>query len=105
MSDGEMAKLPQRSMTGVGAATAIRTVVSGLVADLGPRIGRLRARLRGTGSDGGGAGRRARPRAGVGQEREEARLAGMSEEDRAWEDASLQRDRERRARDDDRTER
>ncbi|MDP9364332.1 MAG: hypothetical protein M3Q10_08950 [Chloroflexota bacterium] len=105
MSDEEMEKLPQRSMTRVGAMTAIRTVVSGLVTDLGPRIGRLRARLRGTGNDEGGGGRRGGARAGVGQEREEARLAGMSEEDRAWEDASLQRDRERRARDGDRTER
>ena len=30
------------------------------------------------------------------QEREDARLARMSEEDRAWGDASLQRDRDRR---------
>ena len=94
-----MAKLPQRSMTRVGAMTAIRTVVSGLVADLGPGIGRLRARFRGTGNDEGGGGRRGGARAGVGQEREEARLAGMSEEDRAWEEAGLQRDRARRARD------
>ena len=31
------------------------------------------------------------------QEREDVRLAGMSEEDRAWGDASLQRNREREA--------
>ncbi len=82
MSDEEMAKLPQRSLGGVGKKTVARTVVSGLVADLGPRVRRT------------GGGGDAPPDAG--QSREEARRAGMSEGDRAWEDACLRRERERR---------
>ena len=79
MSDEEMAKLPQRSLGGVDKKTAVRTVVSGLVADLGPRLRRR-----------GGA------RPGVGQEWEEERRSRLSEEERAWEDASLHRERDRR---------
>ena len=37
-------------------------------------------------------------------EREDVRLAHMSEEDRTWQAASLQRDRDKRERDDDRAE-
>ncbi len=33
------------------------------------------------------------------QDREDSRQAALSEEDRAWQEASLQRDRERRERD------
>ncbi len=84
MSDEAMAKLPQRSLGGVGKKTVVRTIASGLVADLGPRVRRT----------GGGGG--APPDAG--RAREEARRAGMSEEDRAWEDASLGRDRAARGR-------
>ena len=82
MSDEEMEKLPQRSLGGIGKKTAVRTVVSGLVADLGSRLRRA--------GDGGGA------RPDVGHEWEEARRARLSEEERAWEDASLQRERDRR---------
>jgi hypothetical protein len=42
----------------------------------------------------------ASPRAGYGQDREDARVAHMSEADRAWEAASLQTERETRERDD-----
>ena len=82
MSDEEMEKLPQRSLGGIGKKTAVRTVVSGLVADLGSRVRRA----------GGGGG----ARADVGHEWEAARRARLSEEERAWEDASLQRERDRR---------
>ena len=37
------------------------------------------------------------------QEREDSRQARLSEEDRAWQEASLQRDQERREREGDRT--
>ena len=36
---------------------------------------------------------------GYAQDREDSRRARLSDEDRAWEEASLQRDRERRERD------
>ena len=48
----------------------------------------------------GGGGARpagARPPRDYPREREDARAAGMSEDDRAWEAASRQRDRDRRA--------
>jgi hypothetical protein len=89
VSDEEMEKLPQRSLGGIGKKTAVRTVVSGLVADLG-------SRLRRAGDGGGGGGRRGGARPDVEHAWEEARRSRLSEEERAWEDASLQRERERR---------
>jgi hypothetical protein len=63
----------------------------------------LRGRRGGTGGSGevGGEVRKdaASPSAGYGQDREDARVAHMSEEDRAWEAASLQTERETRERD------
>ena len=41
-----MEKLPQRSIGGVDKKTSVRTIVSGLAADLGPRLRRLLGRLR-----------------------------------------------------------
>ena len=58
---------------------------------------RLMDRLRRRGTDGRPAGPPvARDFA---QEREDSRQASLGDEDRAWQEASLQRDRERRERD------
>ena len=41
-----MDKLPQRSIDGVDKKTSVRTVLSGVVADLKPRVQRLVAKIR-----------------------------------------------------------
>ena len=46
MSDKEMERLPERSLSGVTGKTSVWTIVSGLVADLGPRLRRLWGRVR-----------------------------------------------------------
>jgi hypothetical protein len=46
VSDEEMEKLPQRSIGGVDKKTSVRTVLSGVIADLGPRVKRLLGKLR-----------------------------------------------------------
>ena len=56
-------------------------------------IDRLRRRGRADGPSGAPTAR------DYAQEREDSRQAGLSEEDRAWQEASLQRDRDRRERD------
>ena len=48
MSDKQMDKLPERGATGVGRKTQVRTVVSGVVADVRRLVGRLRERRRRT---------------------------------------------------------
>ncbi len=48
MSDKQMEKLPERGATGVGRKTQVRTVVSGVVADVRRLVGRLRERRRRT---------------------------------------------------------
>ena len=58
---------------------------------------RLMDRLRRRGNDAPPVGASA-PR-DFAQDREDSRQAGLSDEDRAWQEASLQRDRERRERD------
>ena len=55
-------------------------------------IDRLRRRGRDDGSEGAPTAR------DYAQEREDSRQAGLSDEDRAWQEASLQRDQERRER-------
>lgn len=59
---------------------------------------RLMDRLRRRDHDGRPAGVAAAPR-DFAQEREDRRQEGLGEEDRAWQEASLQRDRARRERD------
>ncbi len=44
MSDKEMDRLPERSATGVRRKTAIRALLSGVVADVRALLGRLRRR-------------------------------------------------------------
>ncbi len=56
-------------------------------------IDRLRRRGRADGPAGASTAR------DYAQEREDSRQAGLSDEDRAWQEASLQRDQERRERD------
>ena len=56
-------------------------------------IDRLRPRRRDDGPEGAPTAR------DYAQEREDSRQAGLSDEDQAWQEASLQRDRERRERD------
>ena len=46
MSEKEMEKLPQRSVSGVNRKTQIRTLVSGLVADARNLVHRVRQRRR-----------------------------------------------------------
>ncbi len=46
MSDKEMNRLPERSVSGVNRKTQIRTLVSGLVADARGLVQRLRERRR-----------------------------------------------------------
>ena len=46
MSDKEMKKLPERSVSGVTRKTQVRTLVSGLVADTRGLLKRLRERRR-----------------------------------------------------------
>ena len=55
------------------------------------------AGVRGRGRRGDARPADGRPPRDYPREREDARTAGMSEEDRAWEAASRQRDRDRRA--------
>jgi len=46
MSDKEMDRLPERSVTGLNAKIKLRTIISGLASDLGPRLRALWGRLR-----------------------------------------------------------
>ena len=46
VSDKEMERLPERSVSGVNRKTALRTFVSGLVSDLGPILRRFWHRVR-----------------------------------------------------------
>lgn len=46
MSDKEMEKLPERSLSGVNRKTQVRTLVSGLLADARGLVKRIRGRRR-----------------------------------------------------------
>jgi hypothetical protein len=46
MSDKEMDRLPERSVTGLNKKVKLRTIISGLVSDLGPRLRGLVGRIR-----------------------------------------------------------
>ena len=65
----------------------------------------LRSRRSGNGRSGEDRGSCAGAPSDYRQDREDARRAHMSEADRAWEEASLQRNREAQERDDNLTER
>jgi hypothetical protein len=61
----------------------------------------LRSRRAGAGPNGGGRQVAGAGRPDFRQDREDSRVGGMSEEDRAWETASLRTDRETRERGED----
>ena len=65
----------------------------------------LRSRRSGNGRSGDDRGSGAGAPSDYRQDREDTRRAHMSEADRAWEEASLQRNQEAQARDDNPTER
>ncbi len=46
MSDKEMEKLPERSISGVNRKTQVRTLISGLVSDARGLVQRIRQRRR-----------------------------------------------------------